>query len=149
MAKIAIWFYVGVFFLEMNLMAAGSLVNPNWPVRGFGSVQILAGTVVVDVFGLLGLMAWQLTPKKPAPRESIDLRKTFGYWKPSYFINGPYPDIAALAAWAFFASATAFWAALFVAVFTIWRDAPLPDALRIILRANSLLCATGLLLFCA
>ena len=149
MVKIVIWFYVGVFFLEMNLMAAGSLINPNWPVRGFGSVQILAGAVVVDFSGLLGLAAWLLAPKKPKPREPLDLRKTFGYWKPAYFISGPYPDIAALAAWAFFAGATAFWAALCIAVFIVWRDAPLPEALRIMLRANSLLCATGLLLFCA
>jgi hypothetical protein len=149
MAKIVIWFYVGVFFLEMNLMATGSLVNPNWPVRGFGSVQLFAGTVVVDFLGLLSLTAWLLTPKKPTPPEPIDFRKTFEYWKPSYFINGPYPDTAALAAWAFFAGATAFWAALCVAAFTVWRDAPLPEALRITLRANSLLCATGLMLFCA
>ncbi len=149
MFKIVMWFYVGAFFLEMNLIAAGSLVNPNWPVRGFGSVQILAATVVVDFLSLLSLAAWLLTPKKPTAREPIDLRKTLEYWKPSYFIEGPYPETAALAAWAFFASATAFWAALCVAVFTFWRDAPLPEELRTMLRANSLLCATGLLIFCA
>ena len=57
MFKIAIWFYISVFFLEMNLMALGTLINPNWPVKGFGNVQILAGTVIVDFLGALSLVA--------------------------------------------------------------------------------------------
>ncbi len=149
MAKIVIWFYVVVFFIEMNLTAVGSLVNPEWPVRGFGSVQILAGTVVVDFLGLLSLTAWLLTPKQPTAREPIDLRKTLEYWKPAHFIDGPYPQVSEFVWVGGFALAVALWALLYIAAGIAWRDAPLPDALRVVLRVGSLLCATGLLIFCA
>lgn len=130
-------------------MAIGTVINPNWPVKGLGNVQILAGTVIVDFLGLLGLMAWILTPKESKPGEPIDLHKTLEYWKPSYFIEGPYPDTAALATWAFFAGALALLGVLWIAAFLLWGNAPLPSALRLALRVNGLICSTGLLIFCA
>ena len=149
MAKIVIWFYVGVFFLEMNLMAACSLVNPNWLVRGFGSVQILAGAVAVDFSGLLGLAAWLLTPKKPKPREPLDLRKTFEYWKPSHFIDGPYPTAGEFFNAVLFNGFLLAFTSLPFGILWVWCGAPLPLFLREIIAINSLLCATGPLLFSA
>ena len=149
MAKIVIWFYVGVFFLEMNLMAVGSLINPNWPVRGFGSVQILAGAVVVDFLGLLSLAGWLLTPKIQKPNESLDLRKTFEYWKPSHFIDGPYPTAGEFFNAALFNGFLLAFASLPFGILWVWSGAPLPLFLREIIAINSVLCATGPLLFSA
>lgn len=149
MTKIVIWFYVGVFFLEMNLMAACSLVNPNWPVRGFGSVQILAGTVIVDFLSAIGLVGWLLTPKTPTPHEPIDLRKTLDYWRPSHFLDGPYPETSEFVYVALFVGMLLILAAVPAVLSFLWSDAPLPVGLREALRVNGMLFATGPLLFAA
>lgn len=143
MAKIVIWFYVCVSFLEMNLISMGSLVNPDWPVKGFGAVQILAGTVIVDFLSLLSLAAWLLTPREPKLREPINLNKTLEYWKFSHFIDGPYPQLSELFYVALFICMLLTLFAVPTILFFLWSDAPLPSGLLIVLRMNSLLFATG------
>jgi hypothetical protein len=149
MAKIVIWFYVCVSFLEMNLIAVGFFYNPNWPVPGFGSVQILAGAVIVDFLSLLSLVARLLTPKEPKPREPIDLRKTLEYWRFSHFIDGPYPRAGEFYNGLLFIGLFLITAALPLGIFYAWRDAPLPLTLRATIGINSLVCATGPLLISA
>jgi hypothetical protein len=100
----------------------------------------------VDFLGLLSLMAWLLTPKEPKPHESIDPHKTLEYWKPSHFIDGPYPMLGEFFNGLLFVGFFLLITSMPIGIFWVWYNAPLPFSLRIVIDINSLICTTGPLL---